>query len=65
MPARVQELRQRAALFRQIANIPTSGSAETDRILITLASQFEWDADNRERLLSDRSDRVENATTSP
>jgi hypothetical protein len=65
MPARVQELRQRAALFRQVAKIPTSGSAETDRILIALASQFECDADNRERLLSVKSDRAADAATSP
>lgn len=39
-----QELRQRAALCRRAASIPTSGSAHADHILVLLAEQLERDA---------------------
>ena len=42
--ARAQELRRRAALARQAASVPTSGSGGVDRVLVLLAEQLERDA---------------------
>jgi hypothetical protein len=53
MPARVQELRRKAALCRRAAGIPTSGSGNADRILLALAEQLEHDAALRERRLQE------------
>jgi hypothetical protein len=51
MVADVRELRRKAALCRRAASIPTSGSGNADRILVTLAEQLERDAAHRERQL--------------
>jgi hypothetical protein len=43
--AKTKELRRKAALARQAASIPTSGSARVvDRVLVLLAHQLERDA---------------------
>jgi hypothetical protein len=42
--ARAQELRRRAALARQAASVPTSGSGRVDRVLVVLAEQLDRDA---------------------
>jgi hypothetical protein len=61
MVTQVRELRRRAALYRRVAGIPTSGSANTDRILIVLAERLERDAAlgdvNCERTASSKPDR--------
>jgi len=41
MPAKVRELRRKAALCRRAASIPTSGSSNADRILVALAEQLD------------------------
>jgi len=42
--AGAQELRRKAALARQAASVPTSGSGRVDRVLVLLAEQLERDA---------------------
>ena len=42
--ARAQELRRKAALARQAASVPTSGSGGVDRVLVVLAEKLERDA---------------------
>ena len=44
MVTRVRELRRKAALCRRAAAVPTSGSGNADRILVTLAERLERDA---------------------
>jgi hypothetical protein len=41
---RAKELRRQAALARQAASVPTSGSGRVDRLLVVLADQLERDA---------------------
>jgi hypothetical protein len=53
MVALVRELRRKAALCRRAASIPTSGSGNADRILLTLAEQLDHDAALRERNLQE------------
>ena len=55
MVMQVQELRRKAALCRRAASIPTSGSGNAERILLTLAEQLERDAVLREHELRDDS----------
>jgi hypothetical protein len=63
MVAQVRELRRKAALYRRAASIPTSGSANADRILVGLAEQLERDAALREQQLQgDASDRLPGRT---
>jgi len=50
MVAQVQELLRKAQLCRRAARIPTSGSWNTDRILVVLAERLEHDAALEERL---------------
>jgi hypothetical protein len=47
--ARARELRRKAALARRAASVPTSGSADIDRVLVLLAEQLERDASILER----------------
>ena len=44
------ELRKKAALFRRIARIPTSGGSPVDRVLLHLADRLDHEAGARERL---------------
>jgi hypothetical protein len=53
--ARAQELRRRAALARQAASFPTSGSGGVDRILVVLAEQLERDASILEQACTETS----------
>jgi hypothetical protein len=41
---RTDELRKKAALFRQTASVPTNGSTSADRVLIKLAEALEHEA---------------------
>jgi hypothetical protein len=43
------ERRRKAALFRRVANIPTSGGSLADRALLRLAEQFEHEASSLEQ----------------
>ena len=51
MPAKVRELRRKAALCRRAAAVPTSGAQSVDRILVALAERLERDALSREQQL--------------
>jgi hypothetical protein len=43
------ERRRKAALFRRVANIPTSGGSLANRALLRLAAQFEHEASSLEQ----------------
>jgi hypothetical protein len=45
----VNELRNKAALFRRVASVPTSGSTTADRVLIALAATLDHEAAAIER----------------
>jgi hypothetical protein len=47
---RVNELRKKAALYRLVAAVPTSGSARADRVLTLLAQALDREAAEIERL---------------
>jgi hypothetical protein len=49
MVGRAKELRRQAALARQAASVPTSGSGRVDRLLVVLADQLERDASTLEQ----------------
>jgi hypothetical protein len=40
-----QELRQKSALYRRLASVPTTGGSTADRLLIKLAEQCEREAE--------------------
>ena len=42
--SKAAHLRQKAALYRRAASIPTEGSHRTDRLLIQLAEELEREA---------------------
>jgi hypothetical protein len=52
---KIFDLRQRADLYRRLANVPTAGGHRADRILLTMADQLEQDAAELEE---DRRQRV-------
>jgi hypothetical protein len=43
MPQRI-ELREKASLYRRLANIPTEGGHDEDRLLLAVAAQLEREA---------------------
>ena len=49
MPRRT-ELRQKAGLYRRMANIPTDGGRNEDRLLLFVATQLEREAEELDRL---------------
>lgn len=48
---RVKQLRQKAELLRRVARTPAGRDPLVDRELLTLADQFEQQADEREEYL--------------
>jgi hypothetical protein len=46
--SQVDHLRERASLYRQIANVPTEGGHHEDRILLDVANQLERKAEELE-----------------
>lgn len=52
---RVQQLRQKAELFRHVARTPAGRDPLVDRELLTLADQFEQEAGEREEYLQRQS----------
>ena len=51
--SKVAQLRQKAALCRRAASVPTEGSHRTDRLLIKLAEELEREAAALERSQED------------
>ena len=49
------ELRRKAALYRRIARIPTSGGGPADRVLLHLADRLDEEAAAAERLAGSNS----------
>ena len=54
MDDQTRELRQRAALCRRAAALPSSGDATIDRELVALAQRLEEQADALERITNRR-----------
>jgi hypothetical protein len=51
--SKAAQLREKAALYRRAASIPTEGSHDTDRLLIKLAEDLEREAEALEKDNSD------------
>jgi hypothetical protein len=54
--SKAAQLRQKAALYRRAASVPTEGSHRTDRLLIELAEQLEREAAALEKAEKDDTD---------